>query len=127
MKKIIYILLILILITITSCNKESINDDVNKTLKPVHDIVNNMTDNIINNINLSDNVSKLENLISNPIIEPEGPINVSYTFSVFNGGNHTINLTLYQSYLDFYKAHPINESLLENETFYNSFFDFCSY
>ena len=83
---------------------------------------NSYNDSVIQNNNSYNNQS-LNKTFEKKIIKKE-PINVSYIFNDSNFELQTINLTLYKSYLDFYRSHPIDNTLPENGTFYTSFFKY---
>src|SRR6056297_3187067 len=105
-----YIILLSLLLILISTGCTTIKTD------------NSYNDSVIQNNNSYNNQS-LNKTFEKKIIKKE-PINVSYIFNDSNFELQTINLTLYKSYLDFYKSHPIDNTLPENGTFYTSFFKY---
>ena len=109
MKKVIYIIFIISIFLISGCSN-------------IDNIPNNNTS-ISNNDTciLNNDTCILNNTLT--LLEKQGPTYVTYNFNDSNFKLQTINLTLYQSYLDFYKEHPVNESL-PDELFYEEFYQY---
>jgi len=88
------------IVSITGCSQESTQQ--NETITNTTNAMNNST---------------------NQSLLATGPVNVLYIFNDSNFKKQEINLTLYQSYLDFYKEHPVDEDLPDS-LFYDEFYQY---